>query len=236
MSKLTGSSARWLARQQRDAYVKRAKQDGFASRAAFKLSEIEAKFRFVRPSRGARLLDVGAAPGGFTQTAMREFAPSLLVSVDLLPLSFAPMADTHHLLLGDAGNPAIQAKIEQLLLSSASPTVPKPLFDVVFSDMAPTTSGIVFADAARAVECVQVASSLCVRWLRDDGALLAKFRMAGDARKEIEALLKRDGFGRLRFAKPPSSRAESQEMFVIGDQFRRSRDRISIASRLADKS
>jgi 23S rRNA (uridine2552-2'-O)-methyltransferase len=221
MSKLTGSSARWLARQQRDAYVKRAKVDGFASRAAFKLSEIEAKFKFLRPSRGARLLDVGAAPGGFSQTAMREFAPSLLVSVDLLPLAFAPTAASHHVLCGDAADPHVQSAIERLLLGSASPSVPRPLFDAVFSDMAPTTSGIVFADAARAVECVQLASSLCVRWLRDNGALLAKFRMAGDARADIDALLRRDGFERLRFTKPPSSRAESQEIFVIADQFRR---------------
>lgn len=222
-SRLTGSSHRWLARQQRDEYVKRAKIDGLASRAAFKLAEIEQKFHFVKPTRGARLLDVGAAPGGFSQTAMRQFAPSLLISVDLLPLAFAPLAETHHILQGDAGGAAVQMKIDALLKLSASQTMPNPLFDAVFSDMAPTTSGIAFADAARAVECVQLASSLCVRWLRNDGALLAKFRMAGDARKEIDALLKRDGFGRLRFAKPPSSRAESQEMFVIGDQFRRPR-------------
>jgi 23S rRNA (uridine2552-2'-O)-methyltransferase len=225
-SRLTGSSHRWLARHQRDEYVKRAKIDGLASRAAFKLAEIEQKFRFVKPSRGARLLDVGAAPGGFSQTAMREFAPSLLISVDLLPLAIGALSDAHHILTGDAASTDVQVKIDALLKLSASPSVPNPLFDAVFSDMAPTTSGIAFADAARAVECVQLASSLCVRWLRNDGALLAKFRMAGDARNEIDALLKRDGFGRLRFAKPPSSRAESQEMFVIGDQFRRPRQSI----------
>lgn len=221
MSGLGGSSLRWVLRQNKDRYVKEAKQHGLASRAAFKLSELDARMRFVQPRRGARLLDLGAAPGGFSQVAWRDFAPRLLVSVDLVPLAFAPLGAAHHALVGDANDAALQRHVDALLSATATPEMAHPLFDCVFSDMSPVVSGVLIRDAAAAAECVQLASALCVKWLRNDGSLLAKFRMAGDAKADVEAALKSDGFARLRFAKPPSSRAESQEIFVIADQFKR---------------
>jgi 23S rRNA (uridine2552-2'-O)-methyltransferase len=221
MPRLLGSSSRWVLRQNKDEYVKQAQKDGLASRAAFKLTEIDAKFHFVQPRRGARLLDLGASPGGFSQMAMRSFAPRLLCSVDLKPLAFSALGDEHHILTGDANDAAIHRRIEELLARTVTAEIPRPLFDVVLSDLSPAVSGIVITDAARATECVQIASTLCAKFLRNDGSLLAKFRMAGEAKSDVEALLKRDGFNRLRFTKPPSSRAESQEIFVLADQFRR---------------
>ena len=201
------SSTQWLSRQLNDPYVAAARRLGYRSRAAFKLIELDYRFRLLRP--GERVVDLGCAPGGWTQVAVERVSSkghSIVVGVDLAPTAPLPGAT---LLSGDIRDPAMLAALEDALDGTA---------DVVLSDVAPATTGHAPTDHLRIVALAEDAFGLASRILKPDGVFIAKV-FQGGAEGTLLASLKRD-FAQLRHAKPPASRAESAETYVIATGFR----------------
>ncbi len=188
-----------------DHYFKQAKREGFAARSAFKLEEIDRRQRLLRP--GMRVLDLGCAPGSWLQYAAHRVGPKgQVLGVDLQTVTVAlpPQART---LQGDV----FEIEPEALLEGG-------PLFDVVISDMAPKTTGIPSADAARSAELVLRAVTLATSLLKPGGSLLAKV-FQGSRMAEVRAELALC-FERVSIEKPKASRAESVEVFLLGSGFR----------------
>ena len=199
------SSARWLSRQLNDPYVAEARRLGYRSRAAFKLIELDNRFRLLRP--GQRVVDLGCAPGGWTQVAVARVGRyGIVVSVDVTETTPLPGAT---LLTADIRDPATLAAIGNALGGPA---------DVVLSDMAPAATGHAATDHLRIVALTEDALAAASRILMPGGAFVAKV-FQGGAEGELLAALKRD-FAELRHAKPPASRAESAETYVIATGFR----------------
>lgn len=203
----TPSSRRWLERQLNDPYVQRAKAEGWRSRAAFKLLELDARFSFLR--RDMAVLDLGAAPGGWAQAALKHgIGP--LVGIDLLPIE--PMEGARFLQMDIE---AVEA--EGLLLAALGGRRP----DLVLSDMAANTIGHKTTDQIRTGALAQVACEFALRTLAPNGAFVTKVFQGGlDAGALGE--LKR-AFAQVRHAKPPASRAESSEIYLVAQGFRRPR-------------
>jgi 23S rRNA (uridine2552-2'-O)-methyltransferase len=199
----TGASQRWLARQLNDPYVQAAKQQGWRSRAAFKLKELDDRFHLIR--RGGRVVDLGAAPGGWTQVAVRGGAAQV-VAVDLLPMDPVPGSVE---LLGDFTEPAIQARLIEMLGGKV---------DLVLSDMAPNTTGHTATDHLRIMALAEAALEFAVEVLADGGAFVAKVFQGGAERQMLDRLKQR--FATVRHAKPPASRKESSELYVVAMGFR----------------
>ena len=202
------SSTRWLSRQLNDPYVAEAHRQGFRSRAAFKLIELDNRFRLLRP--GQRVIDLGCAPGGWTQVAVERVGSSkgrgIVVGVDLAPTAALPGAV---ILLSDVRDPAVSAALENALGGRA---------DIVLSDMAPSTTGHAPTDHLRIVALAEDAFELASQILKPSGAFVAKV-FQGGAEGALLASLKRS-FIQLRHAKPPASRAESAETYVVATGFR----------------
>jgi len=199
------SSARWLSRQLNDPYVAEARRLGYRSRAAFKLIELDNRFRLLRP--GQRVVDLGCAPGGWTQVAVARVGRyGIVVSVDVTETTPLPGAT---LLTADIRDPATLAAIGNALCGPA---------DVVLSDMAPAATGHAATDHLRIVALTEDALAAASRILKPGGAFVAKV-FQGGAEGELLAALKRD-FAELRHAKPPASRAESAETYVVATGFR----------------
>jgi|SRR6185436_4668890 23S rRNA (uridine2552-2'-O)-methyltransferase len=195
------SSNQWLQRHVKDPFVHKARAEGYRSRAAYKLIEIDARERFLVP--GARIVDLGAAPGGWSQVAARKVAPGgKVIAVDLLEI--APMSGVT-VLRGDCRDSAIQAQLAQALEGRRA--------DVVLSDLSPNISGIASADQARAAELVQMALDFCRTQLRADGVFLVKVFQGG----EFAGLLKelKGMFGEVRTLKPAASREKSRETYLL---------------------
>jgi 23S rRNA (uridine2552-2'-O)-methyltransferase len=195
------SSNQWLQRHVKDPFVHKARAEGYRSRAAYKLIEINARERFLVP--GARVVDLGAAPGGWSQVAARKVSPGgTVIAVDLLEI--APMSGVT-VLRGDCREPAIQAQLAQALERHRA--------DVVLSDMSPNISGIASADQARAAELVQMALDFCRAQLRADGVFLVKVFQGG----EFAGLLKelKGMFREVRTLKPAASREKSRETYLL---------------------
>ncbi|HET8995901.1 MAG TPA: RlmE family RNA methyltransferase [Acetobacteraceae bacterium] len=200
----TAASQRWLARQLNDPYVAAAKQQGWRSRAAFKLLELDDRYHLIRP--GMRVLDLGAAPGGWTQVAVKRGAASVL-AVDLLPIDPVHGAT---MIQGDFTDPAMPAKLTGALGGAA---------DLVLSDMAPNTTGHAATDHLRIVALAEMAVEFAVGVLAPGGAFVAKVFQGGSERQVLD-VLKRN-FATVRHAKPPASRKESSELYVVAQGFRR---------------
>ncbi len=199
------SSTRWLTRQLNDPYVRAAKAHGYRSRAAFKLLELDARFQLLRP--GLRVLDLGAAPGGWTQVALARVGPSgRVVGVDLLPINPLPGAV---LILGDL--------TESEVLSRAIAELGGPP-DLVLSDMAPNTTGHAATDHLRIVALAEAAAEAALAHLAPGGAFVCKV-FQGGAEREVLAPLKR-AFASVRHAKPAASRKESAETYLVAQGFR----------------
>jgi 23S rRNA (uridine2552-2'-O)-methyltransferase len=195
------SSNQWLQRHVKDPFVHKARAEGYRSRAAYKLIEIDARERFLVP--GARIVDLGAAPGGWSQVAAQKVAPGgKVIAVDLLEI--APMSGVT-VLRGDCRDSAIQAQLAQALEGRRA--------DVVLSDLSPNISGIASADQARAAELVQMALDFCRTQLRADGVFLVKVFQGG----EFAGLLKelKGMFGEVRTLKPAASREKSRETYLL---------------------
>ena len=198
------SSQRWLARQLNDPYVAAARQQGWRSRAAFKLAELDDRFHLIR--RGSRVVDLGAAPGGWTQVALARGA-GRVVAVDLLPIDPIPGACV---LQGDFTDPAVQERLLTELGGAA---------DLVLSDMAPNTTGHAATDHLRIVALAEAALAFALEGLAEGGGFVAKVFQGGAEREMLDRL--RRHFATLRHAKPPASRKESSELYVVALGFRR---------------
>ena len=199
----TPASQRWLARQLNDPYVAAAKQQGWRSRAAFKLLELDDRFHLIR--RGARVVDLGAAPGGWTQVAVQRGAAQV-VAVDLLPMDPVPGAIV---LQGDFTEPAMPQRLAEALGGKV---------DLVLSDMAPNTTGHAATDHLRIMALAEAALEFAVEVLAEGGSFVAKVFQGGAERAMLEQLKRR--FATVRHAKPPASRKESSELYVVATGFR----------------
>lgn len=201
------SSKLWLERQLNDPYVAKARMEGYRSRAAYKLTELDDKFGLIKP--GMRVADLGAAPGGWAQVALRRGA-SHVVGVDLLEME--PIAGATLLTL-DFTDPGADETLKEALGGQA---------DLVISDLAPWTTGHKSTDHLRIVALVEAAALFAMEVLRPGGAFVAKVFQGGATGDLLDPLKAR--FERVRHYKPPASRAESAETFVIAQGFRPARD------------
>ncbi len=197
------ASQRWLSRQLNDPYVVAAKAQGWRSRAAFKLIELDERFHLIRP--GMRVVDLGAAPGGWSQVAVKHGAASV-VGVDLLPMD--PIGGAV-MLVGDFTEPDVQDRLVEMLGGKA---------DLVLSDMAPNTTGHGATDHLRIVALAEEALAFAVDVLAEGGGFVAKVFQGGAERTVLEALKRH--FSSVRHAKPPASRKESSELYVVATGFR----------------
>ena len=209
----TVSQVKWLQRQLNDPYVKRAKAEGYRGRAAFKILELDEKFRFLVP--GARVVDLGCAPGGWCQVAVkrvnalgerRDKAVGTVLGVDLQEVEPIVGAEIHQLdfLTDDA-----DLKVKEWLGGPAN---------VVMSDMAASSSGHKQTDHLRIVALCEAAAYFAFDVLEPDGTFVAKV-LAGGAEGELQKLLKQR-FKKVMNIKPPSSRADSSEKFVVATGYR----------------
>jgi 23S rRNA (uridine2552-2'-O)-methyltransferase len=196
-------STAWLKRQLNDPYVAAAKAQGWRSRAAFKLLELDDRFHLIR--RGARVVDLGAAPGGWAQVVLRRGARTV-VGIDLLPVDPIPGAT---FLVGDFNDPDAHSRLTTALGGQA---------DLVLSDMAPNTTGHAATDHLRIIALAELAADFSRHVLAPGGAFVAKVFQGGAERGMLEAL-KRE-FASVRHAKPPASRKESSELYVVATGFR----------------
>ncbi|WP_324261562.1 RlmE family RNA methyltransferase [Altererythrobacter sp. H2] len=200
----TASSVRWLERQLNDPYVKQAKADGYRSRAAYKLIELDEKFNLLKGA--LRVVDLGVAPGGWAQV-VRKLAPrAAVVGIDLLPVE--PI-DGVTLLEMD-----FMADAAPAALTSALDGPP----DLILSDMAANTVGHKQTDHLRTMGLVEAAAWFAVENLEAGGAFVAKV-LAGGTDADLLALLKRH-FRTVKHAKPPASRKGSSEWYVIAQGFK----------------
>ena len=199
------SSTRWLERQLNDPYVREAKAKGFRSRAAFKLIELDRKFHLLK--KGATVLDLGAAPGGWSQVAAeRVGASGRVVAIDLLEI--APIAGVE-ILQGDLRYGEALERLETLSGGKA---------DVILSDMAAPTTGHRATDHLRTVALFEAALDLAGRALKPGGAFVGKV-FQGGATGDLLARIK-ERFREVKHVKPPASRAESVELYLVAIGFR----------------
>jgi 23S rRNA (uridine2552-2'-O)-methyltransferase len=190
------SNKAWLRRHLTDTYVRQAKQAGYRSRAAFKLLEIDKKDRLLKP--GMRVLDLGAAPGGWSQVAAEKVKPNgKVVAVDLLEVK--PIHGVT-IFKGDFR----EADLEDALGGKA---------DVVLSDMMPNVTGVPLVDQARAAEVSMAAIGLCERLLKPDGAFLVKVFHGAAFDEVLKAL--QAAFQTVAVRKPAASRGESRENYLL---------------------
>jgi 23S rRNA (uridine2552-2'-O)-methyltransferase len=197
-------STRWLERQLNDPYVKRAKAEGFRSRAAYKLSELDERFGFLK--RAERVVDLGIAPGGWTQVVRRRLPRAHVVGIDLLPTDPIEGATILEMDFMDEQAPA---KLTEALGGPA---------DLVLSDMAANTVGHPQTDHLRTMALVEAGLLFATEILRPGGAFVAKV-LAGGADAALVAELKRR-FTSVKHAKPPASRKGSSEWYVVAQGFK----------------
>jgi 23S rRNA (uridine2552-2'-O)-methyltransferase len=208
----TQSSRQWLERQLNDPYVAAARREGYRSRAAYKLAEIDARFHILKPGR--RVVDLGAAPGGWSQVAAEAVGSAgsrepggQVVAIDLLPVEPIPGVDLVQL---DFMDPAAPDRLKAMLRGGRA--------DVVLSDMAAQGTGHTRTDHLRIVGLAEAAAEFACEVLEAGGAFVCKVFQGGSERALLE-LLKR-AFATVKHVKPPASRAESAEMYVVATGFR----------------
>lgn len=200
----TAQSTRWLERQLNDPYVKRAKAEGYRSRAAYKLIELDEKFAFLRGAK--RVVDLGLAPGGWSQVVKRRLPAATVVGIDLLPVD--PIEGVTILQM-DFLSDAAPERLREELGGEA---------DLVLSDMAANTVGHPQTDALRTAALVEAAHLFACEVLREGGTFVAKV-FAGGGDSAMVAEMKRN-FASVKHAKPPSSRKGSVEWFVVAAGFK----------------
>jgi 23S rRNA (uridine2552-2'-O)-methyltransferase len=212
----------WLAGHVQDPYVKRAQQEGYRSRAAYKLEQIDEALGLVRP--GQVVVDLGSAPGAWSQVLRRRFAPKTagvggaapgelrgtIVALDLLPME--PIEGVTFV-QGDFRDDAVTAELEAVLGG-------RPV-DLVVSDMAPNLSGIESADAARIAHLVELALDFALRHLKPEGALVCKVFHGSGYSQLVEAFKR--SFRDVKAIKPKASRDRSAETFLVGRGPKRAR-------------
>ncbi len=199
----TLSSQQWLERQLNDPYVQRAKAEGWRSRAAFKLIEIDDRFRLIR--KGSRVVDLGCAPGGWVQVALRRGAGAV-AGVDLLPVDPIGGAD---LIQADFTDPGVG---EKLLETLGGPP------DLVLSDMARNTIGHKQTDQLKIYALIEAAAEFALANLKPGGAFVTKAFQGGTLTGELENL--KGKFAEAKFVKPKASRADSSEVYLVATGFK----------------
>jgi 23S rRNA (uridine2552-2'-O)-methyltransferase len=205
--KRTVSQKRWLERQLNDPYVARAKREGLRSRAAYKLIEIDDKYRLLKA--GSRVVDLGAAPGGWSEVAakrVRAGGGGTVVAIDILEMT--PIAGVEFLHL-DFLDPSAPARLTAALAGGA---------DVVLSDMAANATGHKKTDQLKIMALVEAGAEFAREVLRPGGSFLTKV-LQGGTESTLLAELKRD-FATLRHVKPHASRADSSELYLLATGFR----------------
>ncbi len=202
---LTKSSQAWVRRQINDPYVAAAKEMGYRSRAAFKLLELNEKYKLLHKNQ--KIIDLGAAPGGWTQIAVAKSGAGNVVGIDLLEVE--PI-DGAMLLVGDVRD---EESIRKVLEWSQGGV------DLVLSDMAPNSSGDTKTDHLRVVGLAEIALEVAVDVLKPGGSFLCKFWQGG-AEGELRQKLQKH-FAKVRYSKPGSSRKDSAEMYLVAEGFRK---------------
>ena len=197
-------SKNWINRQKRDIYVRQSKVDGYRARSAYKLIEIDKKFKIFK--NGMFILDIGAAPGSWSQYASKAIKNSKIISIDLKEIS--PIDNGIHI-KGDFTEPDIQEKIKENLTKE---------FDVVMSDMAVNTTGVKNLDSIQTGELCKEAMTFSKKVISSKGYFISKIFM-GSTFNEIVALGKKI-FKEVKVFKPLSSRKESKESFIICKKIR----------------
>lgn len=200
----SAQSTRWLERQLNDPYVRRAKAEGYRSRAAYKLIELDERFGLL--ARATRIVDLGLAPGGWSQVARRLAPRAAIVGIDLLPVD--PIDGVTFFQMDFMDDAAPGRLIEAL---GGAP-------DLILSDMAANTVGHKQTDHLRTMGLVETAADFAIQTLAEGGGFVAKV-LAGGTDTELLALLKRH-FTTVKHAKPPASRKDSSEWYVIAQGFK----------------
>lgn len=201
----TTSSNQWLQRQLNDPYVQKAKTLGYRSRAAFKILELDEKFNFLKPKQV--IVDLGAAPGGWSQVAGEKCKGGVIIALDLLPVE--PLANVHCLEMDFMAEDAPE-KLRALL--------PEGGADMVLSDMAPNASGDPSLDHLRIIGLVEAALEFAYEVLKPGGGFVCKVWQGGTEAELLKALRLR--FATVRHAKPESSRKDSAETFLVALGFK----------------
>jgi 23S rRNA (uridine2552-2'-O)-methyltransferase len=203
------SSQRWLERQLNDPYVAASKRDGYRSRAAYKLKEIDEKHRFLKP--GSHVIDLGAAPGGWSQIAAERTqsiaGKGQVVAIDISPMEALAGVEVLHL---DFMAEDAEARLKALLRDGHA--------DVVLSDMAAPTIGHTRTDHLRIMGLAEAAAHFACDVLRPGGTFVAKVLQGGTERELLDLLKKR--FAKVQHVKPPASRSDSAELYVLATGFR----------------
>jgi 23S rRNA (uridine2552-2'-O)-methyltransferase len=201
----TPSSRAWLERQISDPYVARAKREGFRSRAAYKLAEIDDKYRLLRP--GAHVVDLGAAPGGWSEIAARRIgAHGRVIAIDILEMKSVAGVEFLQLDFLDETAPG---RLKAMLDGKA---------DVVLSDMAANATGHRQTDHLRIMALAEAAAHFAREVLSEGGSFLCKV-LQGGTEAALLAALKRD-FASVKHVKPPASRSDSAELYLLARGFR----------------
>ncbi|MGH8729231.1 MAG: RlmE family RNA methyltransferase [Burkholderiales bacterium] len=204
--KTSKSSKAWLHRQESDPYVRRAKSEGYRSRAAFKLLEIDERDRLIKP--GMTVVDLGAAPGGWSQVAAEKVgAQGQVFALDLLDMQ--PIRGVTFI-RGDIADPKIVAELRQAVEGRS--------VDLVLSDMAPNISGIGHADSSRGIELAQLALAISTMILKHGGSFLVKFFEGAESREFRDEL--NTCFKEVVTRKPRASRDRSREIYLLGRNFK----------------
>jgi len=200
--KRTKSGSAWMHEHVTDPYVKKAQQDSFRSRAAYKLLEIDKRDHLLRP--GMTVVDLGAAPGSWCQVAVQKMkGQGRVLAIDLLPVAPMPGVDS---LEGDFTEPEALVWLEEKLQNGR--------VDLVLSDMAPNISGVMLSDQARHYELCELALDFAVHWLKPEGAFLVKV-FQGVGFEDFRAQM-RQAFEQVLIRKPDASRDRSTEVYLLG--------------------
>ncbi|MCL2439253.1 MAG: RlmE family RNA methyltransferase [Alphaproteobacteria bacterium] len=201
----TKSSAAWLRRQLNDPFVKEAKKLGYRSRAAFKIIEIDKAFRIFK--KGAKIADIGAAPGGWSEIAVAKVGAGNVAAIDILDMKPIPgVAFAQH----DFNDPEAAEFIKSQLNSAA---------DAVICDIAPNTTGVSSLDHLQIMALVEQAYAFALEVLNIGGTFVCKVRQGGTETKLLAEMKKR--FSRVSHFKPDSSRKESSETYVVAQGFKK---------------
>ncbi len=206
MPKRSKTSGKWLKEHFDDPYVKRAQQEGWRSRAVYKLMEIDERDRLLR--RGMTVVDLGAAPGSWSEWAAKQVQPGgRVIALDILPMDALP------------GVTVIQGDFhEEAVLNQLLEAIGETPVDLVMSDMAPNISGMKAVDQPRAMYLAELALDLAERVLRPGGDLLIK-AFTGEGLDDFKQQLRRR-FGKLQVRKPKASRPRSPEIYLLARDFR----------------
>jgi 23S rRNA (uridine2552-2'-O)-methyltransferase len=200
------SSSRWLREHFDDVYVKKAQAEGLRSRAVFKLEELIERDRLLKP--GMRVVDLGAAPGGWSQLVRQRLGDSgTVVALDILPMQGIAGVD---FLQGDFREESVLRELESRLDGQK--------LDLVLSDMAPNMSGVALADQIRAMDLAELALDFSRHWLKPGGAFLIKLFQGTGFDDYLRSL--RAEFSRVSMRKPKASRARSREVYALATGFK----------------